>query len=318
MGRSGRHKFEGNKMPEFKKILCPVDLSENSLAAINLATLIAKQQDATLKFLYVAPQWLPEEAMFGADYIRETVDEDKKLFLDLKPTDSSVIYEHEFVYGNPSPEIVKAAKTCDLVVMSTHGRSGILRMLMGSVAQYVMRHASCPVVSFRNSKTEGTTERKERQPQHFVTDVMRQVQPIQGFENMEDVIAEMNRAKDTAAPVVNEMGACIGILTNSDIAKYRELQTRYEQRDETVIDEIFETDEFGQRRAGNCDFHQVHRHMTSPVITISNKQSCQQAREKFQQHNEIHHLVVVDDRENPVGILGKADLSECETESSEA
>ena len=305
-------------MPEFKKILCPIDLSENSLAVIDLATLIAKQRDAKLVFLYVAPQWLPEEAMYGADYIRATVAEDKKAFHELTPTDSSVAFEHAFVYGNPSPEIVKAAKTCDMIVMSTHGRSGILRMLMGSVAQYVMRHASCPVISYRNSKTETKTERKERQPQHFVTDVMHQVQPIQGFENMEDVIAELNRAKETAAPVVNEMGACTGILTTSDIAKYRELQARFERRDETVIDEIFETDEFGQRRAGNTDFHQVHRHMTSPVIMISNKESCQKASEMFEQHKEIHHLVVVDEREHPVGVLVIGDLADIKAESSEA
>lgn len=305
-------------MPEFKKILCPVDLSDNSLAVIDLATAIAKKSDAKLVFLFVAPQWLPEEAMYGAEYIRATVEEDKKLFQELRPSDDSVAFEHEFVHGNPSPEIVNAAKSCDLVVMSTHGRSGILRMLMGSVAQYVMRHATCPVVSYRNSRTAKETKKQERQPQHFVTDVMHQVQAIHGFEKMEKVIAELSQAKETAAPVVNEMGACTGILTNSDINKYHELQERFANRDETVIDEIFETDEFGQRRAGNCDFDQVHRHMTSPVITISNKESCQKAQELFDQNKEIHHLVVIDERDHPVGILVSRDLVDCKTQSSEA
>jgi CBS domain-containing protein len=256
--------------------------------------------------------------MYGAEYIRATVAEDKKVFHELLPSDSDVACEHVFVYGNPSPEIVNAAKSCDLVVMSTHGRSGILRMLMGSVAQYVMRHATCPVISYRNSKVAKETEKQERQPQHFVTDVMHQVQPIHGFEEMDKVIMELNRANETAAPVVNEMGVCTGILTNSDIAKYRELQERFEKRDETVVDEIFETDEFGQRRAGNCDFNQVHRHMTSPVVTISNKEPCQKAQELFDQHKEIHHLVVIDERDHPVGILETRDLAECKTESSEA
>ncbi len=305
-------------MPEFKKILCPVDLSENSLAVIDLATSLAKKYQAKLVFLYVAPQWLPEEAMYGGEYIRATVAEDKKIFHELVPTDETVNYEHLFVYGNPSPEIVSAAKSCDLVVMSTHGRTGILRMLMGSVAQYVMRHATCPVISYRNSSSTKTTSKQERLPRHFVTEVMHQVQPIHGFDKMEKVIAELERAQETGAPVVNEMGACIGILTKSDIDKYRELQERYEKRDETVIDEIFETDEFGQRRAGNCDFDQVHRHMTSPAVTVSNKGSCQKARELFSQHKQIHHLVVVDEREQPVGMLASRDLAECETQSSEA
>ena len=75
-------------MTEFKNILFPVDLSDNSLAPIELATSLAKQHGAKLDFIYVAPQWLPEEAMFGSEYIRETVAEEKAEFLKLRPTDS--------------------------------------------------------------------------------------------------------------------------------------------------------------------------------------------------------------------------------------
>lgn len=302
-------------MTSYQRVLCPVDLSDNSLTTIHLATSLAKRDDATLVFIYVAPQWLPEEAMLSSDYIRSTVAADKQVFLDLRPTDDSVKYEHLFVDGNPGPEIVRASKECDAVIMSTHGHSGIMRFLMGSVAQYVMRHATCPVITFKGAQETKTKEVRERKAQHFVTDVMYHVSPIRSFQPMEKVIGELDQARQTAAPVVDDMGCCIGILTKSDIDNYRELQKRYEERDETVIDEIFETDEFGQRRAGNCNFDQVHRHMTSPAVTITNIQTCQKAQLLFDHNSDIHHLVVVDESDHPIGILTTGNLKECKSVS---
>ena len=128
---------------------------------------------------------------------------------------------------------------------------------------------------------------------------MHHIIPIHGYDKMDVVISELENADATAAPVINEMGKCLGILTASDIKKYQDLQERYKQRDETVVPEIFEVDEFGQRRAGAFNFDQVHRHMTSPVTTISNLQSCRKAQELFDSNKEIHHLVVVDEMDRP-------------------
>ncbi len=298
-------------MNRHQKVLCPVDLSANSMAAVGLATMIAKQNNSGLVFLYVAPQWLPEEAMFGSDYVRDTVEEDKSQFLKIRPTDAAVEFEHIFVNGNPGPEIVRASKSCDTVVMSTHGKAGIMRFLMGSVAQYVMRHSACSLVMVKNLKIEQPAADDDRQKQTFVTDIMRHVRPIRGFDKIEKVITELERANESGAPVSDTSGCCIGILTKTDIAKYLSLQERYKNRDETVIDEMFETDEFGQRRASNFDFDQVHRHMTSPVVTISNNESCQKARELFENNKNIHHLVVVDDGNHPIGIVETQDVNEC-------
>lgn len=302
-------------MTHYQSVLCPVDLSDHSLAAVELATNLAKQSNASLTFIFVAPQWLPEEAMFSNEYIRETVAEDKARFLEIRPTVDDVAFDHLFVNGNPGPEIVRAAKSHDLIVISTHGRSGILRLLMGSVAQYVLRHAECPVVTFRSStkKQSAVPDKQGLDSKHFVTELMHHVAPIRGFDKMESVIAELKKANETGAPVINEMGNCVGILTESDINKYRDLRERYENRDESVVDEIFETDEFGQRRAGNYNFDQVHRHMTSPVVTIFNSQSCKQAQELFESNQDIHHLVVVDELECPLGILESRDLTDSES-----
>jgi CBS domain-containing protein len=198
-----------------------------------------------------------------------------------------------------------------MIVMSTHGQTGVLRFLMGSVAEYTVRNATCPVVTCRNPKIEPSAAESSRQHQEYVTDVMHHVRPIRGFDELPKVIGELDRAKETGAPVVDDLGNCVGILTKTDIQKYRDLKTRFENQDPTVIDMVFETDKYGQRRAGNFDFDQVHRHMTAPVVTISNAESCQKARELFDQNPDIHHLVVVNESNCPVGILQTEDVAAC-------
>ncbi len=320
-------------MVAVRKILCPVDLSVNSLAAVELATSLAKLHGAKLVFFYIAPQWLPKETIVDSSYVRAAVDADRSVFLEIRPMDPAVQYDHKFMFGNPGPEIVRAAKDFDLIVISTHGRGGLLRLLVGSVAQYVMRHAKCPVIVYKcpppksnesvavpNEVVAVRTETVELGPQstqrlpikqRFVTDVMHHVGPLRGYHKMDDAIIELHRANQTGAPVIDEAGTCIGILTQTDIEEYRELQERLAARDETVVDEIFETDEFGQRRAGNSSFDLVSRHLTSPVITVSNDDSCETAHSALGRNSNVHHLVVVDESNHPLGILESADLYDC-------
>ena len=75
------------------------------------------------------------------------------------PTDSSVEYEHRLLFGEPgssstvkpADEILKlaSAEQVDMIVIGTHGRSGLGRMVMGSVAEQVIRGATCPVVAVK-------------------------------------------------------------------------------------------------------------------------------------------------------------------------
>ena len=309
-------------MSSYEKILCPVDLSANSLDAVELATTIAKQHNAKLIFIYVSSEWLPDDSMLGSEFLETVIKEDKETLSQIKPTDDAVEYEHLFVQGNPGPEIVQAAKSCDLVVMSTHGDSAVVRFLVGSVAHYTMRHAPCPVVTFRqNKKARESSEKKpaakkmaERKTKKtpFVTQFMHQVCPVHDFDPSGQAVSEMQRAGESAAPVVDELGRCLGILTTTDIDKYHELKQRFENHDETVLDEMFEIDEFGQRRPSNHDFDQVKRHMTSPVITISSDETCQTASELFSNNPTIHHLVVVDESERAVGVIEPKDLANCD------
>jgi len=67
------------------------------------------------------------------------------------PTDPAVPYEHHLLIGNPATAIVHLAETenVDLIVLPTHGRTGLMRLLMGSVAEEVVRKARCPVLTVK-------------------------------------------------------------------------------------------------------------------------------------------------------------------------
>ena len=130
----------------FQRVLCPVDLSKTSLSAVGPATQLAKQNNAKLRFLFVSPMRTPEEAMYGSQYLRQSDAANQKRFEEIRPTDDSVTFEHVTVQGNAGPEIVRASKEADCIVMSTHGRSAVMRFILGSVANYVLRFAKCPVV----------------------------------------------------------------------------------------------------------------------------------------------------------------------------
>lgn len=76
------------------------------------------------------------------------------------PTDPNVPFEHRMLKGDPAEEIVRFADEahCELIVMGTHGRTGFKRLLMGSVAEAVVRRAKCPVLTY---KVEYTLPKKE-------------------------------------------------------------------------------------------------------------------------------------------------------------
>ena len=67
---------------------------------------------------------------------------------EVTPTDASVPHRHLLLYGDPISQIVHAAEEqrVDMIVMGTHGRTGLTRLLMGSVAEAVVRRAACPVL----------------------------------------------------------------------------------------------------------------------------------------------------------------------------
>lgn len=305
-------------MKTLKKILCPVDLSGSCRGAIGIATQLAKQNDAKVYFIYVEPRWSQDEAILGSKIVHEMIEADKKEFEQIRPTDVAVSFEHIFIRGNAGPEIVKASKSMDIIVISSHGRTGLMRLIMGSVAQYVLRNSKCPVVMIKGFFTDDDNAADLGDEQrHFITEVMHHVAPIHAFDKMDDVLAQLEKANETAAPVVDGAGCCIGILTSSDIEHYHVLLERFAARDETVVDEMFEVDQFGQRRADNLNFDQVERHMTKELISIRNDQSIADAIDLFEANPNIHHLVVVDEDQLGIGIVDSNSVIQMQTVESE-
>jgi len=289
-------------MSRFHRILCPVDLSENSLAAVELASTIAKQENSRIVFLYVKPDAQSDRAIQEGESNRTKVNSEKELIAVLQPSKREVECECLFRRGNAGPEVVRESKRCDTIVMSSHGFGGMHRLLMGNVAQYTMKNAACPVILIRIPDLKRPLKNQEI-PTTYVTEVMHLVAPIHEHDNIELVMAELKKVNETAAPVIDPTGIVIGVLTATDIAQYFSLQERFENKDPTVLREMFEVDDYGQVRPVNQDFYQVKRHMSSPVVTILNTETTDRALEMFTADSTIHHLVVVDEDQRPLGIV---------------
>jgi nucleotide-binding universal stress UspA family protein len=135
-------------------ILFPTDFSPQSQTALELATSLARERNATL--LIVHAQEPPMPFGGGEFYYSQTEFEDKRALQLLKtivPANPTVPFEHRLVQGDPADAILKLAdeEQVDLIVMPTHGRTGLLRLLMGSVAEAVVRQADCPVLTVKGA-----------------------------------------------------------------------------------------------------------------------------------------------------------------------
>lgn len=135
-----------------KKILFPTDFSTVSDEALKFATMLARDTGAKLVILHVEE---PPTAYGGGDMYYGVPEPDtgalKRMLEALKPDDAKVPYEQHLVLGSPADEIIEYAKReqVDMIVMASHGRTGIVRFLMGSVAERVVREAPCPVVTVK-------------------------------------------------------------------------------------------------------------------------------------------------------------------------
>ena len=130
-------------------ILHPTDLSENAKTAFELACALARDYGAELIVLHVYPP--PINAAEAVDRERDnTLEEDLEARIrELVPHDPDIPIDYRVEEGAPAEVILNTARACDLIVMGTHGRSGVRRVLMGSVAEKVQREAPCPVLTIR-------------------------------------------------------------------------------------------------------------------------------------------------------------------------
>jgi nucleotide-binding universal stress UspA family protein len=144
-------------MIDLRRILCPVDFSEPSLRALQHASAFAGWYDSVVTALYVNPM-MPTEAgrdvatfAVGSTAVLEArstaVIQELRGFVKRAAGDRTVDIELEDGPGIAEVIVARASSLpADLVVMGTHGRTGIKRLLVGSVAERVLRTAPCPVM----------------------------------------------------------------------------------------------------------------------------------------------------------------------------
>jgi universal stress protein A len=142
-------------MSEIKTILYPTDLSEIAKCAFPLAYSLARDHGARLIVLHVIPVGtftVRTLAELGQGESAEEFEGDLKQLLQAAATpDLRVPMEHKIVRGDPVTAILQVAEDTksDLLVVGSHGRTGLRRLLMGSVAEQLMRKAPCPVLVAR-------------------------------------------------------------------------------------------------------------------------------------------------------------------------
>ena len=153
-------------MAKLQNILCPTDFSELSIGALTYAGLLAEKFGGSLHVLHVVDQayqyWMamgPESIPVGPS-VDEMMDTAKKQMAEFigEHVPKSVKATTEITSGRPFLEIIRVAKErgVDLIVLGTHGRGALTQMLLGSVAEKVIRKAPCPVLSVREPGHEFT------------------------------------------------------------------------------------------------------------------------------------------------------------------
>jgi len=147
-------------MINIRTVLCPVDYSIYSEKALNYAIEISLKFQAKLYLLHVLDiRFLdannPElPTLHTANITNETIDALKSRLLKsvTEEIKGKISVEAIVIQGIPFTEIIKASKeyNVDLIIIGTHGRTGLAHIIMGSVAEKIVRKAPCPVLSIRH------------------------------------------------------------------------------------------------------------------------------------------------------------------------
>jgi len=160
-------------MEEIKKILLPIDFSDASSTLLQYGVYLAEKYDARIFLAYVAEDPFTYSGLPLTDYsglpltdipfnqleedMTKYAQERMDRFIETEMAEISVSYEGTVLFGQVAAEIIRYAeeKTIDLIIIGTHGFKGLDRMLLGSVAEKVVKMAPCPVMTinaYRNKE----------------------------------------------------------------------------------------------------------------------------------------------------------------------
>jgi len=198
-------------MPSLRKILCPVDLDDNVAIALDIAEPLARQNDAKIVVLHVVPVVLrPEAIALSAELYKSQVDAARWKLAELAHKHlgglkSEIVVE----LGDPAAIIIATANQlpADLLVMTTHGRRGLSRLILGSVAETVMRRVRCPIMTARDSHIDRLAVG------HWMT-----AHPVTASpdDNLSTVSVKMHEGRFRTMPVVSA-GKLVGVITDRDV-----------------------------------------------------------------------------------------------------
>jgi nucleotide-binding universal stress UspA family protein len=147
-----------------KKILYPTDFSSYSNQAYFHAIALAENHGASVTILFV---YNPDTVTTPGSQGDEEADRRywQQQLETIRPVNPRIAVSHVLLQGDPATEIVRYARDAgaDLVVMGTHGRTGVERLLLGSVAEKVLRDAHCSVLVVKLPRGQPVTERGDIQ-----------------------------------------------------------------------------------------------------------------------------------------------------------
>ena len=146
-------------MAEWKRICCAVDFSMSSRFAMEEAAALARkfQAELTVLHVYELPTAVSKSVVASAPHKVEEAVMDLQRKLDVWRADAEGMAGlpvcSSVLPGNPADEIIRYARdaSVDLLVLATHGRTGLTRLVLGSVAERIVREAPCPVLVERRT-----------------------------------------------------------------------------------------------------------------------------------------------------------------------
>jgi nucleotide-binding universal stress UspA family protein len=163
-------------MLPIKTILHPTDFSEPSEYAFQVACSLARDYGAKLVVLYVD---MPPVTIGEVISYMEPEEYQEKLWAEFRRLEASepgirdLRVETKLVEGNPAKEILKCAREIkpELIVLGTHGRTGLSRLLMGSVAEEVVRKSPFPVLTVKMPIRQAVPAKTPKTPEKIVETV---------------------------------------------------------------------------------------------------------------------------------------------------
>jgi nucleotide-binding universal stress UspA family protein/CBS domain-containing protein len=279
-------------MLPIRSILIPTDFSERSGHALQLAGALARDYDARLTVLHVAA---PPTMFYGEGVIlppepEALYQEARSRLNGLALPDLAIRADRRLEQGDPATEILHIAQQihCDLIVMGTHGRTGLKRLLMGSVAEQVVRKASCPVLTlaapFALAMGRPTGYFDEKEQAMRVKAVMTEGAECVRPEATLQQAAERMKDLDVGSLPVCENDRLVGMVTDRDI---------------TVRATAEACDPCGTR---------VREVMTPDISYIFEDQLVTEAAQQMEE-KQIRRLPVLNRNKRLVGIVSIGDLA---------